>query len=171
MRKVIILSLVLVISANVVGETVYFLVGEINPTRNDSYVLPLTDPNDIAHARGLLEFGHNIIVANIECCSCSINRDYLSPGKPLWRWRVTEFLGFAEITAEILDGWPGFVDADCAGWITNTGGTIGFWSYTCLERTVAQSRLRRTRLVRGGRYRPGRVGRLCRSEIVCRMPV
>jgi hypothetical protein len=117
MRKVIILGLLVFISANVVGETVYFVVGEINPVRNDSYVLPLTDPNDIAHARALLEFGPEIgnplIVAYIECCSCGSNRDYLSPQKPSWSWSVAEFVEFTDTPDEDLDGWPGFVDAGC----------------------------------------------------------
>jgi len=37
------------------GETIYFIVGEIDPNYNSSYVLPLTDANAIAAARFLIE--------------------------------------------------------------------------------------------------------------------
>ena len=46
------LSLFLLVSClrdQVYGQTVYFLVGEISPSHNDSYVLLLSDPCDIAH--------------------------------------------------------------------------------------------------------------------------
>lgn len=116
------------------GETVYFLVAEIAPFHGDSYVLPLTAPDDIAHARDLVKYGPEVsqptVVARIACSPDYINRDYLDSSKPLWSWHVTQFEGFADITAEILDGWPGFIESDCYGWIGETGGLIGFWSYT-----------------------------------------
>src|SRR5688572_32846969 len=40
----------------------------------------------------------------------SVNRDVLAAGEPPWTWHVIEFLGFAETTAEVLDGWPGLVE-------------------------------------------------------------
>jgi hypothetical protein len=101
---------------------------------HDSYVLPLEDPEDIAHARALiaegLAAGSTIAVARIAKGADGINRDYLAPGAPPWSWHVTEFLGFADITIEILDGWPGFVEQDVDWWIENSGGIIGFWGYT-----------------------------------------
>jgi hypothetical protein len=48
------------IAATVQGDTVYFLVGEINPYYNDCYVLPLDEPSDIAHARDLITYGPEI---------------------------------------------------------------------------------------------------------------
>ena len=42
------------------GETVYFVVGEIDPNYNSSYVLPLTDDYNIAHARDLIKYGHRV---------------------------------------------------------------------------------------------------------------
>jgi len=48
----------LFIATSASGETVYFLVAEANtPAHGDSYVLPLTEPNDIAHARDLVKYG------------------------------------------------------------------------------------------------------------------
>lgn len=120
-----------------VAETTrWFIVGELpgQVVHGDSYVLPLTDPTHIAHAEALIDQGPSagatIAVANIAPGADGINRDHLATGAPQWSWHVTDFQGFADVTAEVLDGWPGFVESDVQGWITNTGGTVGFWNYT-----------------------------------------
>jgi hypothetical protein len=112
-----------------------FVVSEIGaPNHNDSYILPLEDPADIAHARELIEHGVSvadcIVVAHIAAGSDGINRDVLAPGEPLWSWYVDEFVNFAEMTIELYDGWPGYVEQDVDGWIAITNGYIGFWGYT-----------------------------------------
>src|SRR5688572_918538 len=101
-------------ATNLQSESVRFLVGEINPGRHyDSYVLTLSDPAAIAHARDLIEFGLDagqaIVVADVAQGRDGINRNYIAPGAPLWSWHVSEFVAFADITAEILDGWPGLI--------------------------------------------------------------
>ena len=115
---------------------VYFLVTELpgHEVHHDSYVLPLEDQTDIAHARDLIargpaEAGASIAVAQIAAGADGVNRDVLAPGEPLWNWHVTAFDGFADSTVEILDGWPGDVAKDVPAWIANTNGRIGFWSY------------------------------------------
>ena len=118
---------------------IQFLVAELPGavTHGDSYVLALEDPAAIAHARALIAqgpaAGATIALATIAMGADGVNRDWLAPGRPAWSWHVIEFLGFADIAAEILDGWPGFVESDVAGWIQNTGGTIGFWNYTVVR--------------------------------------
>jgi len=124
------------------AETVYFLVAETSPAHGDSYVLPLSDPADIQHARDLIRLGPAlagapIAVARIAAGSDGINRDHLSPGLPEWSWHVTQLDGFADFTIEILDGWPGFVEQDVPGWIANTNGRIGFWTYTVVAELPA----------------------------------
>ena len=115
--------------------TVYFLVSEIAPTHNDSYILTLTDADDIAQARVLIADPDNtpakIVVASIAPCEdCGYpNRDLLNDGQR-WSWCITGFEAFAENTIEIYDGWPAFVEDDVDGWMENTNGVIGFWSYT-----------------------------------------
>jgi hypothetical protein len=118
------------------GGTVYFLVAE-PPGRvanGDSYVLPLTRPEDVAHARRLIakgpDAGAPIVVAAIAAGADGVNRDYLDPDAPAWSWHVTEFLGFADSSAEILDGWPSYVEGDVKEWARITDGRIGFWDYT-----------------------------------------
>lgn len=94
----------------------YFVVAE-NPStfdpcfHCDSYILPLSDPEDIAEAREIIARGGTglgtIVVAKIVAGSDGINRDVLAPGEPLWSWHVTEFGLFADGVIEILEGWPG----------------------------------------------------------------
>jgi hypothetical protein len=129
-------SAALTLSAVAGAETIRFLVAEPpgSIVHGDSYILPLTDPADIAHARALITAEPGtlspIVVANIAARADGVNRNWLAPGMPEWSWHVTEFQGFADFTAEVLDGWPTFVEQDVPGWIANTGGQIGFWNYT-----------------------------------------
>ena len=126
------------------AQTAYFLVSERPEAvvHGDSYVLPLTDPAAIAHARALItaEPGTlaSIAVAQIAAGPDGINRNHLAPGAPAWSWHVTGFEGFADTTIEILDGWPTFVEQDVQGWIANTGGMIGFWNYTVTAELVPE---------------------------------
>lgn len=114
------------------AEVVYFEVS--SPCcGNDAYVLALEAPADIAHARAILagdpSATERIVVAQIAAGADGVNRDLFAPGEPLWSWHVSEFWGFAEVTIELCDGGPGFVEDDVEGWIANTGGQICFWSY------------------------------------------
>ena len=125
------------------GGTDRFLVAEHpgHAEHHDSYVLPLSDPVAIAHARDLIQFGLSagepIVVAEIAAGANGINRDYLAAGSPAWSWHVTNFESFADFTAEILDGWPTFVESNVERWIANTGGYIGFWGYTVVAELPA----------------------------------
>lgn len=113
------------------AETIYFFVGEIEPFHNDGYVLPLDDPFDIEHARDLINYGPSIgnaIVVAYFYGDPGINRNYAGPGIPAWSWSIAYFLGFADSTAEILDGWPTEIEEGMF-----IGDTIGFWSYTVVK--------------------------------------
>jgi hypothetical protein len=131
------------LSAVAQAAPVYFVVSEINPAsgHGDSYILPLEQAADIAHARDLILYGPSIgaaiAVAHITAGSDGINRNVLAPGEPLWSWHVDQFEGFADITVEILDGWPGYVEQDVNGWINNTNSYIGFWGYTVTAELAA----------------------------------
>jgi hypothetical protein len=129
----------------VFAETVYFLVAEIidPPHKNDSYVLPLNDPCDIAYARKLVKFGAytspetsaGIAVAGIDRWDpnngININRDYLQPGIPAWSWYVTEFRGFWEVATEVCDGWPTGVEEGLESWVGEYGvGQVCFYAYS-----------------------------------------
>lgn len=115
---------------------VYFLVSSPSAENSDSYILPLTKPSDIQHARALIDDPDNtdrhIAAARIAASGKStayVNRDLLNP-PTIWSWHVVEFLGFADTTIEIYDGWPTYVDENLDQWLTETNSTIGFWSYT-----------------------------------------
>jgi hypothetical protein len=117
------------------SEAVRFLVSEFDdPFHGDSYVLPLSNPDDIVHARQLIAdgpaIGAPLVVAKIAKGANGINRNYLAPGAPAWSWHISEFEGFTDFTIEILDGWPTYVEGDVDGWIANTNSYVGFWTYT-----------------------------------------
>jgi hypothetical protein len=114
------------------ADTIYFLVGGIYPT-NDSYVLALSNSADIVHARKLVRHGPGIggalVVARIIRSNPEgLNRNYVAEGLPVWSWRVDEFLGFSDMTPEIMDGSPTWVEEDPYMW--PSGSVIGFWNYT-----------------------------------------
>ena len=118
MRSLSTLGLVLALAApQAHAETVRFLVTEWpgSAFHRDGYVLPLSDDEAIAHARALVAqgpaAGATIAFARIVAGGDGVNRNLLAPGAPAWSWHVTEFLGFADLGAEIFDGWPGFVIA------------------------------------------------------------
>ena len=124
---------------------VYFLVAESSPRHGDSYLLPLTEATDIAAARALIagspEVGR-IVVARIApgaSDGVAVNCDLLGGGRA-WSWHVSAFLGFADSTIEILDGWPGYVEQNLEEWLRITRGEIGFWSYTVI-REVSEGEL------------------------------
>jgi len=131
------------IPSTAAAQTSYFLVAERQDAavHGDSYVLPLSDPAAIAQARALIDAAPgalpSIVIAHIAAGADGINRDHLATGAPAWSWHVTGFEGFSDFAIEILDGWPTFVEQDVQGWIANTGGTIGFWTYTVVAELPA----------------------------------
>jgi len=145
---------VLIASGGAFAAPVYFLVSEFPDQieHGDSFVLPLEDADDIAHARDLIQHGkaagRTQITADIVAGADNINRNILADGKPAWSWHISDFDQFADVGIELTDGWPSFIEQDVKGWINNTGGgsadidgdgkpdnnaTVGriaFWSYT-----------------------------------------
>lgn len=126
---------------------VYFLVAETNPVHGDSFILPLKSESDIDQARQMILDGESpIIVASIsrnDNDHYSLNKDI--PNNRKWSWHITEFLGFADNTIEILDGWPEYVEENYSDWVKTTKGDdgkgrIGFWNYT-LVREVSHEEL------------------------------
>ncbi len=114
--------------------TTYFLVSRANDIYSDSYVLPLTARADIVHARALatgFTASEPIVVARIAPGQPDryTNLDVNGTGLP-WSWHVAEFIGFADMTIEIYDGNPTFLEENFDWWMQNTGGYIGFWGYT-----------------------------------------
>ena len=118
------------------GETVYFLVSEIDPQCSacDSYVLPVSDPAAIDHARDLVAngpgAGGTIALANATVGGDGINRNVFEEGEPPWSWHVTSLVGFADVTIELCDGTPSIVEANPVAFLANTNGVICFWRYT-----------------------------------------
>lgn len=143
-----VLFLVLLASGDLSAQAPrYFVVGPVVDPGDDrepqSYILPLNEPEAIEKARSLIEFfaqrdpdseekpPGSIVMARIARGSAGINGDYLLPETGLWSWHVSEFMNFADITAEIYDGNPGFVEDELDYWVDELG-QIGFWDYSVI---------------------------------------
>lgn len=145
LRNLLAAGLLLVTPLQARSESIAFLVSELpsQVVHGDSYVITIDD-NDatrLAQARAIAawvaagepvknEPMDRIIVTSIAAGANGINRDFLARGLPEWSWHPVGTPEFAGFTAEILDGWPTFVEEDVPGWIANTRGRLGFWSYT-----------------------------------------
>jgi hypothetical protein len=137
-------TVVLAAGGSASAGVTYFEVAEPagRATHHDSYVLPLTRPDDIEHARDLIargpeEAGASIVFAGIAPGVDGINRNLLAPGQPQWSWHVTDFKGFGDLGIELLDGWPTYVDEHLSQWMQETKGEVGFWSYTIVRELPA----------------------------------
>ncbi len=121
------------------NDTIYFLVDNPLPSvgfTNESYVLPVRKPEDVALARAWVQWlagdrtnsgpGPGLVVAQIAASPDGINRDYLAEGFPAWSWHVTEFRAFANSTWEVMDGSPRQVEEGPEPFVD---WGIGFWSW------------------------------------------
>jgi hypothetical protein len=118
------------------AETVYFLVADFDPAyRTDSYVLPLTDPNHIAHARDLIASGPGAgqpwVMIQLACGADNINRDHLSSIKHPWNWHITGFNGFTDTLPGGYYGIPSTIHRTCL-LTAATQAANGFNSYTVI---------------------------------------
>jgi hypothetical protein len=132
-------------SSESISSTVYFLVAEIIPNHGDSYILPLTDPEDISRAESIINGTHNSQIVNARIARGSgdgnyLNKDLAGSGR-VWSWHVVEFFGFVDVTAEIYDSWPTYVEEHLDLWMQQNNGIIGFWVYT-VKRKVDVSELK-----------------------------
>ena len=134
--------LFIVSTASSQTPTAYFLVAQpalYQIGLGDSYIVPITDSDDIEMARALLAAGgFKIVFAQITTGSDGINRDMLADGMPEWSWHVVEFLQFGDIGIEICDGTPSFTEADVQNWSEGQEEIICYWAYTIVEE-VTQS--------------------------------
>ena len=119
------------------AQTVFFVVSESADVcaHCDSFLLPLSEPQDIADARLLIANGPHsgvgsIPVVEVTAGADGVNRDPGAPGEPIWGWHVTDFQGFAEVAIELCDGWPGLIESDPRDFVANTGGQFCPWSYS-----------------------------------------
>jgi hypothetical protein len=141
-RSAVIASLVVLSMATLTGvgdpvssqtPTAYFLVA--NPDLmlvglSDSYVLPLSDPEDIDMARQLANGGFLIVVASVTKGADGINRDMLASGEPEWSWHVSQFHAFASAAIELCDGTPTMTEVTAGNMAEGEEWDICYWNYT-----------------------------------------
>jgi hypothetical protein len=160
-----VLLLLLAVSGAAHAETVWFEVAEIETERDQSFLVALSDPEHIAHARALIANGGRpsddlggILLADIRAGGDGFNRDIRDPRQRLWRWHISRVEGFGGLAIELCDGWPGFVEEDPEAFITNTNGVICFWGYTIKSELVAAPKFAVSEGLDGGWYNPDTAG-------------
>jgi hypothetical protein len=126
------------------GDTIYFLVSTWPGDENfnhDSYVLPLSQAQDIDYARHLIASGQMgfvdtdrpIVLANCLSGGDGMNRNYVDPTFREWSWHVSQFLKFVQLTIETLDGWPGWTEYQYSNSPPGEPFEIGYWAYTVVR--------------------------------------
>jgi hypothetical protein len=104
---------ILVTALQLAAQPVYFLMEGIQGSPGpdgvpDSFLLPLTDPEQIAHAREIVEHGLEaervLSQLVVQGGADGINRDYRDPTLRPWSWHVVECRGFADVIIDI-PGW------------------------------------------------------------------
>jgi len=101
---------------------------------NDSYVLPLNQTADIAHARGIIQGGpetnHPVVGVYISTGADGINCNYVAPDKPLWTWHVLNYgVIFGSAGMPEADGTPTLVETRRTNWIKPDG--LGGFAFSC----------------------------------------
>lgn len=129
------------------SETTYFLSGtHFNGLAGETYVVPLKDPEHIAHARKLIEGFEggeletaSILVADIKLGHANVNVDYSKNPVVGHRWHVANVVGFGEVATEIGDGAPWLINEAIDGRNSNSWidfesglGRISFWGFTII---------------------------------------
>ena len=120
------------------NDFIYFQVSETgtNKIHNDSYILPIakSDTSNLRIARALINEFENtttrIIVGKIKKgkTPCDfLNKDLV--GGKIWSWHVSEFNGFAELSTEVCDAWPTYIENNLDTWMSELDGDICFWGY------------------------------------------
>jgi len=105
---------------------------------SESYVLPLSDPDDITVARALAGGGgFRIVSAFVTAGADGINRDMLAPGTPEWSWHVSQFNGFVETAIELCDGKPSFTEGDAQTALEGEEWIICYWNYTVVAEVTS----------------------------------
>lgn len=145
------------------ADTVWFEVASDDPRPQQSYLLPLSHPDDIAAARAELanrEAGDAgaIVVARIRPGGDGLNRNLRDPGQRLWSWHIEAFETFADLSIELCDGSPALVEAEPEAFAANTGGMICFWGYSIAAELEAPPTLEINEALDGFWHSPGSEG-------------
>lgn len=110
------------------------------PVQPESFVVTISDPAKIARARQILaENATSATFPQVHCFiawgSDGVNRNVMGPGRPLWNWHVTAVNGFPDMTIEILDASPLWLNEqeNFDSFVQTTGGQYSWWSGTIVS--------------------------------------
>lgn len=145
------------------AATVWFEVAQHGARAVQSWLLPLSDPGDIAAARAELavrEAGGQgaLVVARFRPGGDGLNRNLRDPLQRRWSWHAVEFLEFADLSIELCDGSPALVEADPESFAANTDGVICFWGYSIAAELPAPPTMPVVEALDGFWHAPGSEG-------------
>lgn len=109
----------------------YFLFASLYPDTKENFVVPMTEPAIIQQTLDQIRdpLAARLLVARIEKSLAGTNRDFSSPTKTPWSWRVIEAQNYADFAHISCNGTPQIVEESLNAWMHDTGGTICFWNY------------------------------------------
>ena len=126
-------------------STVYFLAagprlsqpqGSPEAAAYESFVVPVTDPNQVATIRSLIQRAqYPVVNVRIRVGNNGLNRDFYASGAPAWNWSVTDlisvqgepfsvFLPEHPPLPEEFYGSASMIAADPSGWISRHGDRL-----------------------------------------------
>jgi len=117
--------------------TRYFLFASSDPDTHETFVVPMQNAKLIQESLDQIAQPDKarLLVARIEKSFAGVNRNS-ADGAP-WSWQVQEAQNYADFAHISCDGNPQIVEERLNSWLTETGGTICFWSYRVLREVSA----------------------------------
>jgi hypothetical protein len=107
-----------ILSVAFAQETRFFIVGygpkDDSLNSDQSFVVPMSNPSDIAVSRSMRELGITGL-ARVGLSSSHYNRNYMINGAPFHPWEINNFLGYAEVYVGIYFPWEILYEELCNG--------------------------------------------------------
>jgi len=145
------------------AATVWFEVAAADPRTPQSWLLPVSDPQQVAQARARLAGGASsgvgaIVVARFRAGGDGLNRNLRTADARRWSWHATELVEFADLAIELCDGSPQLVEDAPQAFADNTGGIVCFWGYRLVAELPSPPRIALTDALDGFWHDPSAPG-------------
>ncbi|XGC82381.1 hypothetical protein ACES2L_07815 [Bdellovibrio bacteriovorus] len=121
-------------------EKNYFLVSTKGPNPEESFVIALTDAQQIHTAREQIQNKdlEKIIVARIELGHGGFNRAFAAKDKSPYSWSVFYVDAFADFAHIDCDGSPDLTEERLPQKLSEGGGRICFWRYRIIKELTVE---------------------------------
>lgn len=173
-RLIVATGLALAASASWAEDIVWFVVAERPEfaAHGDSFLLPLAEPEAIAKARQLIAEGATpgVLVTGIVAGGDGFNRDVRALDAPAWSWHVPgkgkAGFGTPDVTIEVCQSWPTFVEQDPQALIANTRGALCLVGYTVVEELASPPEFTVNEGLNGAWFNPATPGQGLMLDVI-----